>query len=368
VSPTDSDDSVTPRTTAGTGESVSAFSSTMGPYTGMPYSPGPSHKRSASEAQLSGPETYTTMSPTTRGTANYDSISGYPASSGPDVSHQGTYGRAQQNFDSLYEGTNSGNYANYNTPIRPMLQIPEDPYIPGLSYTQENSPWCSSASDSTYSTQSEGSRTGRMWGSRARSASVNTPDWTSNISQFTSHGIVGHSPFDSMIEQFSEAPFVTPGMTPPTRQTLDIPHAFGGFPYVEAPVGPPALSTYNKPVAQFLSAPRVSDGGAVPRQKLDSSHQFGQLNLSPAVTLSYPQQIPQLGSYLETYWQSFHQMYPVVHRGTFDSTADNLLTSAMAAIGTQYYDTVDARKRGMELNEYCKKSIDHVSNRGPDFP
>jgi hypothetical protein len=29
----------------------------------------------------------------------------------------------------------------------------------------------------------------------------------------------------------------------------------------------------------------------------------------------------------------------------------------MAAMGTQYHDTPDARQRGQELNDYCRKSI-----------
>lgn len=44
------------------------------------------------------------------------------------------------------------------SPILPLLRIPEETYTPALSYTQDNSPWCSSSSDSTYSTQSDGSR------------------------------------------------------------------------------------------------------------------------------------------------------------------------------------------------------------------
>jgi len=353
---------------------MTTFSAITGSFQAVNFSPGGSHKRSASEAQLSGSDPYSAISPgTSRNQSNYDMSSNYPTSSGPDLSNSGTYGRpVQQAFEQLYQGTTQ-NFPNFSTPQHalPLLRIPEEPYIPGLSYTQDNSPWCSSASDSTYSTQSEGSRSGRQWSqNRARSASINTSDWSTSMPQYSPHGIIGtpqdlRGPhFDSILEQY-ETPYTSPRMTPPTssRQLLGVPNSFGGY-FLES-VGTPALSTYNKPMAQlFPASPAVSDPGLAVvngRQKMDSSRQLGTLNIGATTTSSYPSQLSELDRYISSYWNSFDQLYPIIHRPTFDSTEDTLLRSAMAAIGTQYHDSIEARQRGIELNEYCRKSIDLVS-------
>lgn len=295
------------------------------------------------------------------------------------MTNQSNYGRQiQQDYEGLqgiYPEPTSSNFTNYNTPhVLPLLRIPEETYIPSLSYTQDNSPWCSSASDSTYSTQSEGSRNGRHWSRRARSASINTaPDWSATIPQYSPHGMVGtpqdlRGPqFDSMLEQY-ETPYTSPRMTPPasTRQLLDVPNSFGGY-YMES-VGTPALPTYSKPLAQHFSASpsRVSvpDSGLAGidrQQKMGSTQQLGALNLISSLNTSYPPQLSQLDVYISSYWATFDQLYPIIHRGTFDPAEDALLSSAMAALGTQAHDTPEARQRGIELNRYCRESIDHVS-------
>ena len=104
----------------------------------------------------------------------------------------------------------SGNLGNFSPPSQPgfgdiyiesadaflplpLLRIPEEHYIPGLSYTQENSPWCSSSSDSTYSTQSDGPR----W-KRHRSSSIATvPDWNSPFELQPSPYIAKNEPHGS---------------------------------------------------------------------------------------------------------------------------------------------------------------------------
>jgi hypothetical protein len=67
-----------------------------------------------------------------------------------------------------------------------------------------------------------------------------------------------------------------------------------------------------------------------------------------------------LDAYMSSYWQYFDPLWPIIHRATFDPTKDSLLSSAMAAIGTQYHSTQDARSWGYELNEACKKEIELV--------
>ncbi|KIN06531.1 hypothetical protein OIDMADRAFT_155773, partial [Oidiodendron maius Zn] len=69
-----------------------------------------------------------------------------------------------------------------------------------------------------------------------------------------------------------------------------------------------------------------------------------------------------LDDYISTYWQTFHVLFPIVHRGTFNPAANFLLSSAVAAIGTQYHNTAAARQKGVDLNEYCRRSIDLLSN------
>jgi hypothetical protein len=235
-----------------------------------------------------------------------------------------------------------------------------------LAYTQENSPWCSSASDSNYSTQSDGSRTGRQWSLRARSASVHTvPDWPTNTAQFSPHNIIGtpqdlrNGQFDSILEQY-ETPYTSPRMTPSSlsRHLLDVPssNSFGGY-YMES-VGTPALSTYSKPLAQIFSASpsRISDsrlGGIDFKRKEFVEPQLGMSSINA--------HLAHLDPYLSSYWHSFDQHFPIIHRGTFDPAENNLLTFAMAAIGTQYRNTIEARQKGVELNDYCRKNIDHVS-------
>jgi hypothetical protein len=80
-------------------------------------------------------------------------------------------------------------------------------------------------------------------------------------------------------------------------------------------------------------------------------------------TASYPTQLAQLDDYISTYWQILDSLFPIIHHGTFDSTVDSLLSSAMAAMGSQYHDTPEARQRGIELNEYCRKSIGLVNSQ-----
>jgi len=174
--------------------------------------------------------------------------------------------------------------------------------------------------------------------------------------------------FDSSMMDDYEASYTPAQLTPPMapRQLLDVPNnSFVGF-YLEPSVGTPALPTYNKPLAQLFpaSSTRISDsrlGSIDGRQKLEPSQQFGALNISSDMTSGYPLQSTQQDIYIESYWKSFHQLFPVVHRETFDPAANDLLTNAIAAIGTQYHDSPEARREGMEMNEYCKKSIDHVS-------
>lgn len=371
-------DSITPRTSA-SGESsmtASTFSTITGSFQAVNFSPDSSHKRSASGAPLPDSESYPSSARTQFSRAPEDyaqETSSFSVRPVTDLTDQQNYVRSvHTGFENLYSDVASG------TPFThalPLLRIPEEPYMPSLSYTQENSPWCSSASDSNFSTQSEGSRNGPHWVThRARSASVATvPDWSAQASATqwphtmnTPTQDLRSPPFEAIMEQYEAPPYPSPRMSPPSssRLLLDGPNSFGGY-YVES-VGTPALSAYSKPLAQFFSASpsRISDPGLAGTDRrsknLVESQQLGTLTLGTAVT-SCQSQFSPLDPYLCSYWDFFDPFLPIIHRRTFDPSSDVLLSSAMAAIGTQYKDCAQARQFGMELHEQCKKNIDLVS-------
>jgi hypothetical protein len=338
------------------------------------YSPSTSHKRTADEAQLPESDPYSAISPSaTRSSGSYNQIHGFSGGSGPDLANQGSYSRPQHNFNSVYPA-DTASFETFINPQQalPNLEIPSQSYYPGLSNTHENSPWgCSSASDSTYSTQSE--RSGHWSGPRGRRGS-NGPEWPGGVPQFSSpsHGIIGtpqNNRFDSsMLVEPYENEYPPQQLTPPMApRHLDVPNNNNSFVayYMEPVVGTPALTTYDKPLAQLFPAttPGVSSSGlgGIEHQKVEPPHHFGALSIASDITASYPMQSSKQDVYIESYWKSFHVLFPIVHQGTFDPTANDLLTNAIAAIGTQYHDSAEARKEGMEMNEYCKKSIDHVS-------
>jgi hypothetical protein len=80
-----------------------------------------------------------------------------------EMPNQNNFSRpAPSGFEDMnFEG--GAQFLNYITTQLPLLRIPEETYIPSSSYTQDNSPWCSSTSDSTFSNHSDGSRNGRHW-------------------------------------------------------------------------------------------------------------------------------------------------------------------------------------------------------------
>jgi hypothetical protein len=284
------------------------------------------------------------------------------------MTNQNNYSRAAQSqFDEVYSEGGNAPFTSYTTtPQLPLLRIPEETYTPGLSYTQDNSPWCSSASDSTYSNQSDGPRNLPHWPHRGRSASIpdwqaTTTHWSPNPASVTPQDLRA-PPFEPMLDQY-DTPYMSPRMTPPSRrhQLLDVPGgSFGGI-YVES-VGTPALSTYIKPLAQHFpaSASRISDSGFGGTTRRPKEMLLEMFNIDATAIASYGAP-PQLDSYLSSYWLYFHPLFPIVHRPTFDRTEDSLLRIAMAAIGTQYHDSPEARMKGSELNEACRKGIDLVS-------
>lgn len=337
---------------------ASSYSTITGNYSTAGFLPdaGNGHKRSATDAQLPDPG-YSAQSSTpgnSRAPGGYDRMT-----------DQNTFSRpVQPLFEEPYAEGGNNQFSNFaTTPHLPLLRIPEENWVPGLSYN--NSPWCSSASDSTYSAQSDSSR------KYGRSGSIVTlPDWsaTGAAAHWSPHPVSStpqdlRSPaFDPMLEQYDTS-YVSPRMRPPLSgrsHHLDVPTSYGGvFTYIES-VGIPALPTFNKPVAQHFSVSpsRIpnSAGLEIIRTKgLVESQQLAATNFSVSAVQ------PQFEVYVTTYWQCFHQFFPIVHKPTFDPTTSQILNHAIIAIGTQYHNTTEARTTGDIMNTACKKAIECVS-------
>ena len=140
---------------------------------------------------------------------------------------------------------------------------------------------------------------------------------------------------------------------------LGVPNTFEG--YSVGGVGMPAVPMDIKPLSPVFSesTPQVSDsrvGGINIQMKPLMEQQLEALQISATMAHLIP-----LDDYISTYWQTFHALFPIVHRGTFNPASNFLLSSAVAAIGTQYHNTATARQKGVDLNDYCRRSIDLVS-------
>lgn len=365
------DDSVTTRTSGsdGSGMTASSYNTITGSFQAINFQPSAGHKRTAGQAQLpddSYPVSSPGPGPSSRPSGGF----------GNQMSNQNTFGSSGLDEPYAEGGMNYTTTPQLPTQL-PMLRIPtEEAWYPGLSYS--NSPWCSSASSSTYSTQSDGSRTGpQLSYTRGRSLSAATlPDWSApTAAPYWTHGMTStpqdiRSPgdfVDSMLDAY-ETPFSSPRISTPVSaraQLLNIPTSIEGFYNMDSSVGTPTLPTFSKPFAQNFPAsttPRYSNNSGLEilrgKKELVEPQQLSSFAVNTTTTFQ-PQ--PSYDEYLDSYWQSFHQSFPVIHQPTFDSTQSNLLTSAMAAIGTQYHDSPEARAKGAELNEYCKKGIELVS-------
>jgi len=285
---------------------------------------------------------------------------------------------SQSNFDGHYSEGVGPQFPNFTGPQSslPLLHIPEEPFIPGLSFTQENSPWCSSASDSTYSTPSDRNGARHLPSRGVRSSSMTANDWAAPVAatQWSHHILSSNTsqemrvpPLEGFIEHF-DTQYTSAHMSPPptSRQLLDVPsNSFVGYYNMEsAAVGSPPTSTYNKPMAQTFpaSSSRVSPAGLASNDRR-SPAEFLAVQQTATIGSSKAgsqQQVSRLDAYISSYWKFFDQLYPIVHRN-FIQNPSKLLTLALAAIGTQYYNDIEARKDGIAYNAECRKMIDLVS-------
>lgn len=362
--------SATPRTSI-SGETNKTMSSTntITPqnFQAGNYSPGSnsSNKRTARDADLPDMDSYPVTSPVQNriATSFVDHMApGFTSADLPGREPMFNGAIPSSGFENMYaQETFSPNYTTATGSLSnsglPLLRIPDEPFPPHQSFGQDNSPWCSSASDSTFSNQSDGSRAGRQWASRGRSDSL--VDWpisaTSNWSpQITTPQDLHSPPLDAFLDQYEA--HISPRTT---HMHLDVPSPYRR--YNMESVGTPTLSTNSKPISQVFpaSSSRVSN----PRLAGINAPREDELAVFSSTSTTIPEpQTPSLDPYIDSYWQNFHPLLPFVHRPTYDTVEGSLLTSAIAAIGTQYHNTPEARVRGTELNEFCRGNIERVSS------
>jgi hypothetical protein len=141
-------------------------------------------------------------------------------------------------------------------------------------------------------------------------------------------------------------------------QHLDVPNPYGR--YLMESVGTPTPSTNSKPISQvFSAASRVPNAGLAIANASREEEQLATLNCAPTIP---DHQAQALDLYINSYWLDFHPLFPIIHRPTHNTVEGSLLTTAIAAIGTQYHHTPEARIRGTEMNEFCRRGIDQVSH------
>lgn len=186
-----------------------------------------SHKRSFSEAQLTSP-VYSAPSPSPARPRTSESFN---RNTDPNI-QPNMFTPPGQLFEEPFSMTSTPQFPNYTItpPQLPLLRIPEETWVPALA-SYNSSPWCSSASDSTFSARSDGPR---RYG---RSGSISTlPDWsaTGSAPQWSPHPMsstrqeVRNTAFDQMLEQYDTS-YVPPRVVPEMRsQHLDVPTSFGG--------------------------------------------------------------------------------------------------------------------------------------------
>ncbi|KAI1778376.1 hypothetical protein F4818DRAFT_456226 [Hypoxylon cercidicola] len=255
----------------------------------------------------------------------------------------------------------------------PSLTIPDNSLPPGLVHAgHDGSPWPSSASESTYSTPSEISHRRNI--AREYESSP-TSDWP-NHGFYSGPSQHLHSPGPGLETIATSAPFFTAAFSP-TASNID--HALGlpmpfsddasfvehpqqYHPYssVRSPT-PPTISLSAQPAETLvtLAAPSVSDAASMGGRQKGSAMLLGPLRgaaFLTANTLSshVRNAIPK---YLDVYWKRFDTLFPLVHRKSTKTAADEVLRCAMAAVGTQFLQGKEDRIRGNELHEFAWKEV-----------
>ncbi|KAI1502646.1 hypothetical protein F5X99DRAFT_427059 [Biscogniauxia marginata] len=237
----------------------------------------------------------------------------------------------------------------------PSLTIPDN-NVPGLLPPTDTSPWPSSASDSNFSTPSDGHRRlpANDWSIYQSGApqSIHSPEldtMTSAAPFFVNNFSPSHqySPYEPMLD--------LPTSFPDERTLLDPTHP---HPYssVRSPTPPPvSLSAQSAENLVTLAAPSIPDGPSILGRQKESAATLGPYSgaaFLTAITLSRPilNAIPE---YLDAYWKRFDTLFPLVHHRSFEPIAVEVLRCAMAAVGTQFLQGKEDRIRGNTLHEFA---------------
>ncbi|KAI1380933.1 hypothetical protein F4677DRAFT_441262 [Hypoxylon crocopeplum] len=249
----------------------------------------------------------------------------------------------------------------------PSLTIPDNSLPPGLVPAgHDGSPWPSSASESNYSTPSEIShrRINRGYESP-------TSDWPGSGLY---HSGPLHSSGDGLETISTSASFFGNAFSPTASnidQALNLPMPFSDDPSfadhpqqytynsVRSPTPPTiSLSAQSAENLVTLTAPSLSDAAMGHRQKgstvflgpIQGTAFLTAKTLSPHVRNAIPK-------YLDVYWKHFDTLFPLVHRKSIKTAADEILRCAMAAVGTQFLRSREDRIRGNELHEFAWKEV-----------
>ncbi|KAI1140345.1 hypothetical protein F5Y05DRAFT_403309 [Hypoxylon sp. FL0543] len=257
----------------------------------------------------------------------------------------------------------------------PSLTIPDNSLTPGLVHAgHDGSPWASSASESNYSTPTPSEISHRR-NFNNRSFESPTSDWPGTVNMYsgTSHSL--HSPggLDTIATtaaylgtSFSPtAPELGTALSLPMQFPDDasfVEHAPQYHPYssVRSPTPPTiSLSAQSNENLVTLAAPSIPDAAATGCRQKGPTVFLGPLGgtafltantLSPHVRNAIPK-------YLGVYWKCFDTLFPLVHRKSVKTAADEVLRCAMAAVGTQFLQGKEDRIRGNELHEFAWKEV-----------
>ncbi|OTB16682.1 hypothetical protein K445DRAFT_316963 [Daldinia sp. EC12] len=248
----------------------------------------------------------------------------------------------------------------------PSLTIPDSSIPPGLVHAgHDGSPWPSSASESTYSTPSEISNR-RNINTQAGYESPTSSDWPLNYHTMQSPG--------SSLEVATTAPYFTSAFssTAPNIDQMLNPsdpfsdeHSFVDTQYhtyssVRSPTPPTiSLSAQSNENLVTLTAPSISDAALAGARQKGSTILLGPLQGTAFLTANTlpPHVRNAIPKYLQAYWKSFDTLFPVVHRKSVKTAADEVLRCAMAAVGAQYLQGKDDRIRANELHEFAWKEV-----------
>jgi hypothetical protein len=256
-----------------------------------------------------------------------------------------------------------GPKASHGVPML-TLQVP-DPNCPPALTSYTNSPWGYS-SDSTWSTPN--SDVNRFGGGfpRDRSSSVPTiSDWNSQHAwgspQFGNATLQTqrNAGLDPVPEHYESPPYLDPRFSPPLPYRIGAGAGLTGDFNVELVGTPTPVTSLFRPYTQSFSAstPRASkpEFPIFPRgqyQLVDSPH-IGLSSNSMGATPS----IGSLEDCVASYKTNLEPLYSIIHPQIYTLPQNELVTHAMAALGSQLLDRPEHRKIGILLHRTCNRMI-----------